>query len=252
MSFITFILISTAVFSGIILVLILLLSWVEAKVAQKGQCQITINDGEEPLSVDGGKSLLMVLANNKIFLPSACGGKGTCATCRCQVLEGGGDILPTETCQLTRKEQKEQYRLSCQVKVREDMKILVPEEIFNIKEYQCTVRSNRNVATFIKELVLEIEEPVEFQSGGYIQINVPPYKKAYREFDIGQQYREDWESQGLFGLEAENEEPVFRAYSMASHPGEKGLIILNVRIAPPPLNDMSLPPGLASSYIFQV
>ncbi len=252
MSFLSFILISTAVFSGVILTLILLLSLVESRVAKKGKCKITINDGEDPLTVDGGKSLLATLSGNQIFLPSACGGKGTCATCKCQVVEGGGEILPTETGQLSRKEQKEHYRLSCQVKVREDMKILVPEEIFNIKEFGCTVRSNRNVATFIKELVLELADPVEFKPGGYIQINVPPYKTSYRDFDIEDKFRDDWQKYGLFDLEAENDETVARAYSMASHPGEKGLIILNVRIATPPPKDMSLPPGVASSYVFQL
>ena len=252
MSFIPYVILSTAVFSGIILVLTAILSFMEAKVAKRGDRNVYINDEKDPLKVPGGKTLLRVLADKKIFLPSACGGKGTCATCKCQVLEGGGDILPTETGQLTRKEQRDHYRLSCQVKIREDLKIKIPPEIFKIKEYACAVRSNRNVATFIKELVLEIPEPLDFKSGGYIQINVPPYKLNYCDFKIAEEYHPDWKKYGLWSLKAENDEPVSRAYSMANHPAEQGLVILNVRIATPPPNDMGLPPGIVSSHIFNL
>lgn len=253
MSFIEIVAASVIIFTAVILALVAILSFVESKVAQKGKCRIFINDGKDPVEVDGGKSLLSTLANQKIFLPSACGGGGTCAMCRCQVLEGGGDILPTETGLIPRKEQKEHYRLACQVKVRQDMKIHVPEEIFSIQKYECTVRSNRNVATFIKELVLELPvESVNFKAGGYIQIDIPTYKLNYKDFQIEPEYHGDWDKFRLWDLKAENDEPIYRAYSMANHPAEKGLVILNVRIATPPPSDMTLPPGKSSSYIFSL
>lgn len=254
MSLIAFVLLSTAVFSGIILVLILILSFIEAKVAKKGDCQLSINDQEKPLVVSAGKNLLSTLASNKIFLPSACGGGGTCAMCKCQVLEGGGSILPTETGLIPRGEQKEHYRLACQVKIREDMKIRIPDEVFNIQKFECTVRSNENKATFIKELVLELPkgQTLDFKAGGYIQIDIPPYKLAYKDFAIEKEYHPDWDKFKLWDLKAENDEDIFRAYSMASHPAENDIVMLNVRIATPPPRDMSLPPGKASSYIFNL
>lgn len=254
MGFLPFVLLSTGVFVGIIFLLILLLALVEAKVANKGDCKVTINKEAEPLVVPGGGTLLMALTNNKIFLPSACGGGGTCAMCKCRIVEGGGDILPTETGLITRAEQKEHYRLACQVKIRQDMKIQIPDEIFKIQKYDCVVRSNDNVATFIKELVLEMPEGqiLDFQAGGYIQIDIPSYELSYKEFDIEEQYRADWEKYRLFDLRSENEEPIFRAYSMASYPAENNVIKLNVRIATPPPNKMHVPPGLASSYIFNL
>lgn len=254
MSFISFVLLSTGVFAGIILVLILLLAFVESKVVNKGDCKIMINNETEPLVVGGGGTLLTTLSNNKIFLPSACGGGGTCAMCKCQVLEGGGDILPTETGLIPRNEQKEHYRLACQVKIRQDMKIHIPDEIFKIQKFDCTVRSNQNVATFIKELVLELPEgqTLDFQAGGYIQIDIPPYKLNYKEFDIEKEYHPDWDKYNLWDLKAENDELIFRAYSMASHPAESDIVMLNVRIATPPPRDMQLPPGKASSYIFNM
>lgn len=253
MSFIQYVLLSTAVFSGIILFLIAILSFVESKVAAKGDCKIFINHEKEPLLVAAGKNLLTALANQKIFLPSACGGGGTCAMCKCRILEGGGHILPTETGLIPRREQKEHYRLACQVKIREDMKIHIPEEVLSIKKYDCTVRSNHNVATFIKELILELpQEDIGFKAGGYIQIDVPLYKIHYKDFDIEKEYRSDWDKFNLWDLRAENDEELFRAYSMASHPGEKGLVMLNVRIATPPPRNMALPPGKASSYIFNL
>lgn len=254
MELLQFVLISTAVFVGIIILLIILLSFVESKIAQKGDCKITINDQAEPLKVAGGSTLLSTLAANKIFLPSACGGGGTCAMCKCQVLEGGGSILPTETGLIPRSEQKEHYRLACQVKIRQDMKIHIPEEVFNIQKFDCTVRSNNNVATFIKELVLELPngKPLNFKAGGYIQIDIPPYKVNFKDFQIAEKYRPDWDKYKLWELKANNDEEVFRAYSMASHPAEPGIVMLNVRIATPPPRDMSLPPGKASSYIFNL
>ena len=254
MSLFSLVLLSTVVFSGIIIVLIAILSFVEAKVAKKGDCNIFINDEKEPLKVAGGGNLLSTLSAQKIFLPSACGGGGTCAMCKCQVLEGGGDILPTETGLIPRGEQKEHYRLACQVKIREDMKIRIPEEVFKIQKFDCTVRSNHNVATFIKELVLELPEgkPLDFQAGGYIQIDIPEYSLSFKDFDVEEKFRGDWDKFKLWDLHAENDEECFRAYSMASHPAEPGIVMLNVRIATPPPRDMSLPPGKASSYIFDL
>jgi len=249
-----FVLISTAVFSGIIVFLIAILSFVESKVVNKGDCKITINNEKEPLVVAGGGNLLTTLSNNKIFLPSACGGGGTCAMCKCQILEGGGDILPTETGLLSRGEQKNHYRIACQVKIREDMKIQIPDEVFKIQKFDCNVLSNHNVATFIKELVLELPkgQPLDFQAGGYIQIDIPPYELTYKDFDIEKEYVTDWDQYHLWDLKAENDELIFRAYSMASHPAEEGILILNVRIATPPPRDMHLPPGKATSYMFNL
>ena len=254
MSLLSFVFLSTAVFSGIIILLIIVLSIVEAKIASKGDCKIVINDAKDPLVVPAGHTLLSSLANHKIFLPSACGGGGTCAMCKCQVLEGGGDILPTEAALISRKEQKQHYRLACQVKVRQDLKIHIPEEIFNIQKFECTVRSNRNVATFIKELILDLPKgkKLNFKAGGYIQIDIPPYELSFRDFDIEKEYHPDWDKYKLWDLKARNDEEIFRAYSMACHPAEEGIVMLNVRIATPPPRDMSLPPGISSSYIFNL
>ena len=254
MEFIQFVLLSTVVFSGIIVFLITLIVLVESKVAKKGDCKILINNETEPLVVAGGSNLLTTLSNNKVFLPSACGGGGTCAMCKCQILEGGGDILPTEKGLLSRREQKEHYRIACQVKIRQDMKIRIPDEVFKIQKFECVVRSNHGVATFIKEQVLELPEgqPLDFQAGGYIQIDIPPYELSYKEFDIEEEYCPDWDKYNLWDLKAQNDELIFRAYSMASHPAEKGIIILNVRIATPPPRDMHLPPGKATSYIYNL
>lgn len=254
MELMQFVVISTVVFSGIIMALISILSFVESKVAKKGDCKIMINDEKEPLIVAGGGNLLTTLSNSKIFLPSACGGGGTCAMCKCQILEGGGDILPTETGLIPRGEQKQHYRLACQVKIRQDMKIRIPDEVFKIQKFDCIVRSNQNVATFIKELVLELpkDQILDFQAGGYIQIDIPPYKLEYKEFDIEKEYHPDWDKYNLWDLKADNDETIFRAYSMASHPAEQGIVMLNVRIATPPPRDMRLPPGKASSYIFNL
>ena len=234
--------------------MILLLTFVESKIANKSDCRITINNEKDPLVVPGGGSLLKALSNHKIFLPSACGGGGTCALCKCRITEGGGDILPTEKGLVSRAEQKEHVRLACQVKIRRDMKILVPDEIFKIRKFECGVRSNHNVATFIKEQVLEMPpgQTLDFQPGGYIQIDIPAYRLDYREFDIDEEYRADWDKYHLWDLKADNDEPIFRAYSMASYPAEKNIIKLNVRIATPPPKNMNLPPGKASSYIFSL
>jgi Na+-transporting NADH:ubiquinone oxidoreductase subunit F len=223
-------------------------------VANKGDCKILINNETEPLTVAGGGTLLTALSNSKIFLPSACGGGGTCAMCKCQILEGGGDILPTETGLISRGEQKEHYRLACQVKIRQDMKIRIPDEIFKIQKFECTVRSNHNVATFIKEFVIELPpgQNLDFQAGGYIQIDIPEYKIDYKGFEIEKKYHPDWDKFNLWDLKAENDEPIFRAYSMANHPAEGNIVMLNVRIATPPPRAWHLPPGKASSYIFNL
>ena len=249
-----YVIISTAVFTGIIVFLVAVIALIKAKVVKAGNCKIYINEEASPLVVPASGSLLSALANNKIFIPSACGGGGTCAMCKCQVLEGGGNILPTETGQINRKMQKQHYRLACQVKVREDLKIHIPDEIFHIQKFECTVRSNRNVATFIKELVLDLPpgQELHFKAGGYIQIDIPPYKVHFKDFVIEDKYRGDWDKYKLWDLKAHNEEPIFRAYSMANHPAEGSRVMLNVRIATPPPKDMPLPPGKASSYIFNL
>jgi len=245
---------STGVFTATILLLVALLSYAESKLVNKGKVKLTINNDEEKSpEVEAGSNLLATLANNSIFLPSACGGQGTCGMCHCKITEGGGDVLPTEESQLTRAEIKEHLRLACQVKVKTDMKIEIPEEIFNIQKFECTVRSNDNVATFIKELVLELPQgkTLDFRAGGYIQIYIPPYQLSFNEFDIQKEYHPDWDKYKLWDLKAGNDEEIFRAYSMANHPGENNIVMLNVRIAtPPPGTDF--PPGIASSFIFNL
>ena len=247
---------SVIVFSGIILFLVFLLSIAERNLLPQGNAKILINDNEEKSpSVKPGGSLLSSLSNENIFIPSACGGGGTCSQCKCQVLEGGGEILPTEVSHFTRSEIKDNYRLACQVKVKGDMKVKIPDEIFSIQKWDCTVRSNDNVATFIKELVLELPkgEVLNFESGGYIQIDIPNYELQYSEFDIDKEYHEDWDKFKMWDLVAKNENPdEFRAYSMANHPAEGNIVMLNVRIAHPPPQKWDAPPGIASSYIFNL
>ncbi len=250
-------LLSIAVFTGVILILVLIINFAESKLLPQGEMTITVNDEEDKkFKVRPGGTLLSALANETIYLPSACGGGGTCAMCKCQVLDGGGGILPTETGHITRNEAKENWRLACQVKVKEDMNIHVPDEIFSIQKWECTVKSNENVATFIKELVLDLPEgeSLNFQAGGYIQIDIPEYRNLlFKDFDVEDEYHPDWDKYKIWNLVANNDEPIFRAFSMANHPAEGNRIMLNVRIAtpPPPLwNDV--PPGLATSYIFNL
>jgi len=248
--------VSIVVFSLIILFLVILLGVAEKKLLPQGDAKILINgDNEKSPSVKPGGSLLSSLSSHNIFIPSACGGGGTCSQCKCQVLNGGGDILPTEISHFSRSEIKDNYRLACQVKVKGDMEVKIPDEIFNIKKWECTVRSNSNVATFIKELVLELPkgEILDFESGGYIQIDIPKYKLQYSEFNVEQEYREDWDKFKMWDLLAKNDNPdEFRAYSMANHPAEGNIVMLNVRIAHPPPNKWDAPPGIASSYIFNL
>ena len=251
-----FILLSVVVFTGVILLLVILVSAAESKLVQTGDVTITINDDpEKSVTVPAGQTLLSALSSQSVFLPSACGGGGTCAMCKCKVLAGGGDVLPTETGHLTRAEQKEHWRLGCQVKIKQDLKIRLPEEIFGIQKFDCTVKSNDNVATFIKELVLEIDggKRIDFQSGGYIQIDIPAYSGLrYRDFQIQEKFHPDWDKFKVWDFTANNEEPCYRAYSMANHPAEGNIVMLNVRIASPPPRTTGIPPGIASSYIFNL
>tara|TARA_B100000674_G_C37877510_1_gene932690 strand:- start:165 stop:1388 length:1224 start_codon:yes stop_codon:yes gene_type:complete len=248
------ILVSVIAFTAVVLVIVAALLVAERKLVAQGDLNINVN-GEKDLTTGAGGNLLTTLSGQKIFLPSACGGGGTCAMCKCKVLEGGGEILPTETGYITRKEAQEGWRLACQVKIKEDMKIEVPEEVFGIKKFRCKVRSNENVATFIKELILEIQdgETLEFEAGGYIQIDIPEYKNlSYKSFDVEEEYRDEWDRYDLWQFTANNDEDCFRAYSMANHPAEGQIVMLNVRIASPPPNLPDAPPGIASSYIFDL
>ncbi|MBC8401962.1 MAG: NADH:ubiquinone reductase (Na(+)-transporting) subunit F [Candidatus Marinimicrobia bacterium] len=243
------------VFTGVILLLVLLLNFAEKKLLPQGEVEILINDDKDKsVKVRPGSTLLIALAGHKIFIPSACGGGGTCAQCKCQVLEGGGELLPTETGHINRAEAKDHYRLACQLKVKQPLKIQIPDEIFNIKKWECIVRSNDNVATFIKELVLELPpgEILDFKAGGYIQLDIPKYELDYSEFDIAEEYRGDWDKYDMWRYHSKNDEGLFRAYSMANHPAEGNIVMLNVRIASPPPNLPDVPPGIASSFIFNL
>ncbi len=248
-----FVIASAAVFTGVILLLVLLLSVISAKLSPGGEVIIDVNDGKKRVKTEPGQSLLSSLVDSQVFLPSACGGGGTCGMCKCKVTKGGGDILATETGFIKKPDRREGVRLACQVKMREDMEIEVPEEVLDVKKWECTVRSNDNVATFIKEFVVELPvgENLDFQAGGYIQVDIPKYKLNFTEFDIEDQYRGDWEHFKFFDLHAENDEECFRAYSMANHPAEGNIVMLNVRIATAP-RGMDVPPGIASSYIFNL
>jgi Na+-transporting NADH:ubiquinone oxidoreductase subunit F len=249
--------VSIIVFLVIILMLVGILIYARMKLIPQGKVNITINDDKQ-LEVDPGSSLLTTLAISGIFLPSACGGGGTCAMCKCQVLEGGGSILATETGYFTRKEQHDHWRLGCQVKVRENIKMQVDPHIFGIKKWECEVVSNRNVATFIKEFVVKLPEGenLEFKSGGYIQVDVPPCEVDYgKDIFVEDEYRDEWDKFKMWDLKMKNPEPIFRAYSMANQPAEGNIIMLNVRIATPPFDRktggfMKVNPGICSSFIF--
>jgi Na+-transporting NADH:ubiquinone oxidoreductase subunit F len=246
--------IAAITFSSFILALVAILNFAEKKLVAKGNVKILINDDEQKsLQVAAGSNLLKALSNHNIFLPSACGGSGTCGVCKCQIFEGGGDVLPTEKNHLTSKEIKNFWRISCQVMVRGNMKIHIPEEIFSIQKYACEVISNRNVATFIKELKLKFlsDRSMDFKAGGYIQIYIPPFELSYTEFDIDKKYRSDWDKNKLWDLKSSTDEEIFRAYSMANYPAEGDIIILNIRIATPPPK-MNVATGIASSYLFNL
>jgi Na+-transporting NADH:ubiquinone oxidoreductase subunit F len=257
----TTLILSIAVFLGIVLLLVALLLWVRNKLMPKGKVKITINDNKT-LEVQPGSSLMATLAEEKVFLPSACGGKGNCGQCKCRVVEGGGTILPTEVGFFTRKQIQDHWRLGCQVKVKEDLKIVVPQSVLDVKEYECTVVSNRNVATFIKEFKVQLPEGVhmDFIPGSYAQIRIPKFKINYADFDkelIGAEYLPSWEKFKMFDLRCINTEPTVRAYSMANYPAEGDVFMLTVRIATPPFKPdrsgfMNVNPGIASSYIFSL
>ncbi|MCF0172638.1 MAG: NADH:ubiquinone reductase (Na(+)-transporting) subunit F [Bacteroidales bacterium] len=248
---------------ALILILVALLLFVKAKLTPSGTVSIDINNGTKVVDVPQGGSLLSTLADQKIFLPSACGGKGSCGQCKCRVLEGGGTILPTETVHFSRKQINDHWRLGCQVKVKENLKIEVPESALSVKKWECEVVSNHNVATFIKEFVVKLPEGehLNFKSGGYIQIDIPAVTVDFKDMDIDEEYRADWEFYKFFDLQMVNKVPTIRAYSMACYPAEGDIIKLNVRIATPPF-DRSAPkgsnkllpvnPGVSSSYIFSL
>ena len=243
------------------LILVALLLFIKIRLTPSGTVKIDINDGKKVLDVPQGGSLLNTLAEQKIFLPSACGGKGNCGQCKCQVLEGGGSILPTETGFFTRKQIADNWRLGCQVKVKDNLKIQVPDSALSVKKLECEVISNKNVATFIKEFTVRLPEGenIEFKSGEYIQIDIPAYDVAFADMDVDPIYRGDWEKYGFFDIKYKNTVPTIRAYSMASYPAEKNVIKLNVRIATPPFDRsqpkgvfkmLPVPPGIASTYVF--
>ena len=244
-----------AMFTIIVLALAVIILVAKAKLVSTGDITISINDDpDKTLTTQAGNKLLGALANSGIFVSSACGGGGTCGQCRVKIKSGGGDILPTELDHINKRDAKEGERLACQVSVKENMDIELPDEIFGVKQWECTVLSNDNQATFIKELKLQIPdgESVPFKAGGYIQIEAPAYDVKFSDFDIEEQYRGDWEHFGFFKLESKVDEETIRAYSMANYPDEAGLIMLNVRIATPPPRNMSLPCGKMSSYLFSL
>ncbi len=249
------IILGIAMFTIIILVLAIMILFAKSKLVSTGDVTIEINhDPEKTIQVPAGGKLLGALAGKGIFVPSACGGQGTCGQCVVRVEEGGGNILPTELTKISKAAAREGYRLSCQVSVKNDLKIEVPEEVFGVKKWHCKVISNDNKATFIKELKLAIPagEEVPFRAGGYIQIEAEPHTVYYKDFDIAPEYREDWDKLDLWRYVSKVDEPIMRAYSMASYPDEKGIIMLNVRIATPPPNNPDVPPGQMSSYIWSL
>jgi Na+-transporting NADH:ubiquinone oxidoreductase subunit F len=242
-------------FTGVVLLLVMVILMARAKLVVSGDVNIEVNeDPDKTLVASAGDKLLGTLSSQGIFLSSACGGGGTCGQCRVQVHEGGGDILPTEVDHFTRGEVREGFRLACQVPVKRDMKIEVPAEFFEVKKWECEVISNDNVATFIKELVLKLPEgeEVDFRAGGFVQMEAPPFHVKFKDFDIPKEYRGDWDHFGLFDLETVNKEEVVRAYSMANYPEERGILKFNIRIATPPPDKMDVPPGLMSSYVFNL
>ena len=242
-------------FTGVVLLLVLVIIFARSRLVSTGSVNIEINDDPaNTITVPAGSKLLQTLAENKIFLSSACGGGGTCSQCKCLVMDGGGSILPTEESHFTSKEQNEGWRLSCQVAVKNDLKIQIPDEVFGVKEWECEVISNDNVATFIKELILKLPEgeEVNFKAGGYVQLEAPAYEDlSYKAFDVDNEYHSDWDKFKIWDNVANNDEPIIRAYSMANYPEEKGVLKFNIRIAsPPPGSDV--PPGLMSSWVFNL
>ena len=245
------------VFLIVILILVGILLFAKAKLTAKGDVKISINNGDRIITTEPGSSLLSTLAGQKIFLPSACGGKGSCGMCKCQVDSGAGSILPTETGFFSYKQQHENWRLACQVKVKENIEMRIPESVMGIKKWECTVVSNRNISTFLKEFVVKLPEGenLKFKSGGYIQIDVPALDVDFKDMIIDEKYKGDWEKMKMFDLKMHNPEPTYRAYSMANSPAEGNIIMLNIRIATPPFDKatggfMKVNPGICSSYVF--
>lgn len=254
----TIILVSVGIFLVVTLLLVIVLLVAKSKLVPSGNVKLTIN-GEKEAEVPIGGTLLSTLQGENIYLSSACGGSGSCGQCRCRVVEGGGEILPTETGFFSRKEQKEHWRLACQTKVKEDMQVIVPESVFGVKEWECEVVSNRNVSTFIKEFVVKLPEGevMNFQSGSYAQITIPPYDIKYADYDIDEKFRGDWDHFDMWSLTCKNDTETIRAYSMANYPAEGNIITLNVRIATPPMDRathkwLPVSPGISSSYIFSL
>ncbi len=243
-----------AMFCFVVLAMVGILLWAKSKLVQSGDVRLVINNDEEnALATPAGGTLLSTLADKKLFVPSACGGGGTCAQCKVQVHEGGGDLLPTEEGHINRGQAKEHWRLACQVKVKQDMKIQVPDEVFSVKKWECEVLSNDGVATFIKEFRVQLPEgeTIDYRSGGYIQIEIPPHDIDFKEIDVEEEYRGDWDQYDIWRYRSKTDETVERAYSMASYPAEGNVLMLNVRIAtPPPRGPEGIPPGKGSSFIF--
>jgi Na+-transporting NADH:ubiquinone oxidoreductase subunit F len=247
------IVLGVGMFTALVLALVVIILSARAKLVSTGDVTITVNH-EKKIIVPAGGKLLQTLAESGLFLPSACGGGGSCAQCKCIVESGGGGILPTEESHFTKLEAKDGWRLSCQVAVKQDMEVEVEDDVFGVKQWECTVESNPNMATFIKELTLKLPEGenVDFRAGGYVQLEVPPHHVQFKDFDIDEEYRGDWERFGFFKLESKVTEPVIRAYSMANYPEEKGLVKFNIRIATPPPGAQGIPPGQMSSYVFNL
>ena len=244
------------VFLIVTLILVGMLLFAKAKLTPKGEVKVSINHGEKEITTEPGSTLLATLGNNKIFLPSACGGKGSCGMCRCQVESGAGSILPTETGFFSYKQQHDNWRLACQVKVKENIEMEIPESVLGIKKWECEVVSNNNISTFLKEFVVKLPEgeTLKFKSGGYIQIDVPAIDVDFKDIEVNEKYRADWERMKMFDLKMHNPEATYRAYSMANHPAEGNIIMLNIRIATPPFDKAiggcaHVNPGICSSYI---
>ncbi|WP_283786706.1 NADH:ubiquinone reductase (Na(+)-transporting) subunit F [Bermanella sp. WJH001] len=251
----TEIILGVFMFTAMVLALVAVILSARAKLVSSGEVTIEINgDPEKTIKAAAGDKLLQTLANNGVFLSSACGGGGTCAQCKCLVTDGGGSMLPTEESHFTKRDAREGWRLSCQVPVKQDMKVEVEDEVFGVKKWECTVESNPNVATFIKELTLKLPEGenVDFRAGGYVQLECPPFEINFSDFDIEEEYRGDWNHFKFFDLKTVNKENVIRAYSMANYPEERGVVKFNIRIATPPPRTEGINPGIMSSYVFNL
>jgi Na+-transporting NADH:ubiquinone oxidoreductase subunit F len=248
------IVLAVAVFTGIVVLLSAVILLARSKLVETGAVEMIVNDDRE-FQVPAGAKLLTALSSVGLYLPGGCGGKGTCGQCRVKVLAGGGPMLPTESALIGRREAADHVRLGCQVTVREDVRVRIPDEVFGVRKWECKLRSNRNLSTFIKEIDLELPpgEEVPFRAGGYIQVECPPYEAKFSDFDIGPEFRDEWERNNLWRFRAGTKVPTIRAYSMANYPEEKGVILLNVSIAlPPPGSDENVPPGVVSSYLFNL